>query len=60
MSRHVTGALIGVLVSVFCSLMGVVIARTLGGDIAISATLVHAAATVVLLVNVLIRIEARP
>ena len=59
MSRLVTGTLLGVVVSAFCSLLGVVLARSMGGDVVMSATLVHAAATVVLLVNILLRVQVR-
>jgi hypothetical protein len=59
MSPTVVGTFVGVLVSAFCSLVGAVIARGLGGDYATSAILVHAAAGIVLLVNILARMEAR-
>lgn len=59
MSRYATATLVGVLVSACCSLSGVLVARAFGGDITTAATLVHAAAAVVLLVNILARMEAR-
>jgi hypothetical protein len=59
MSPTVVGTLVGILVSAFCSLVGVVIARVLGGDYTTLAILVHAAAAIVLLVNILARMEAR-
>jgi hypothetical protein len=40
------------------SLMGIVIARAFGGDVASSTTLVHSSATVVLLVTILARLES--
>ena len=57
MSSKFLGPITGVGVSVVCSGLGAVVASTLGGDIATSATLVHAAAAVVLLVTILSRIE---
>ena len=59
MSPTVVGTLSGIGVSAFCSLAGVVIARALGGDYATAALLIHAAAAMVLLMNILVRQEAR-
>ena len=57
MSSKMIGPLVGIGVSVVCSGLGVVVSSTLGGDVAMSATLVHAAAAVVLLVTILFRVD---
>jgi len=59
MSSSMVGPMVGIGVSVVCSLLGVLVSSTLGGDVATSATLVHAAAAVVLLVTILSRLEER-
>jgi energy-converting hydrogenase Eha subunit C len=59
MQFHWIGPLVGVGVSLVCSGLGVLVSSTLGGDVAASATLVHAAAAVVLLVTILSRMESR-
>jgi len=60
MNSRWTGPMLGVALSVLFSTMGVVTARVLGGDIVTAATLIHSAASVVLLVTVLFRLESRP
>jgi len=59
MSIKTLGPLTGVGVSVVCSGLGVVASSALGGDVIASATLVHAAAAVVLLVTILFHLEKR-
>jgi hypothetical protein len=58
MSHKFLGPMVGVGVSVLCSSVGAVIARATGGDVTASATLAHVAASVVLLVSVLVRLES--
>lgn len=59
MPFKMTGPLVGTGVSVVCSGLGVLVSSTFGGDVIASATLVHAAAAVVLLVTILSRMEQR-
>lgn len=59
MQSKMAGPLAGVGVSIVCSGLGALVATSFGGDVVTSATLVHAAAAVVLLVTVLGRVERR-
>lgn len=59
MSAKILGPLMGVGVSVVCSGLGVVVSSAWGGNVVTSATLVHAAAAVVLLVTILFHLEKR-
>ena len=59
MQAKLIGPAVGVGLSIVCSGLGVLVASFLGGDVAMSATLVHAAAAVVLLVTILSRLESQ-
>ncbi|MFQ5789805.1 MAG: hypothetical protein ACE5JI_04940 [Acidobacteriota bacterium] len=58
MSWKVIGPLMGALLSVLLSSIGVVLSPVLGSDVATSATLIHVAAVVVLLVTILVKLES--
>ena len=58
MSRNVLGPVAGVIVSALISTAGVFVARMTGSDVATVTIQLHAAATVVLLVTILVRLES--
>lgn len=58
MSPNVLGPVVGVALSIFISIAGMLVARTFDTDYAGASLLIHASASVVLLVTILVRLEA--
>jgi hypothetical protein len=59
MSYLVVGPLVGVVLVVVLSLIGILIAGTFGGHASTVITQIHASATIVLLVTILARLESK-
>jgi hypothetical protein len=58
MSYLIAGPLVGVVLVIVLSLVGILISQTLGGDVSLVTLQIQSAATLVLLVTILSRLES--
>ncbi len=58
MSYLIAGPLVGVVLVVVLSLVGILISQTLGGNVSIVTLQIHTSAALVLLVTILARLES--
>jgi hypothetical protein len=59
MSYLVVGPLVGVVLVVVLSLVGILISQTLGGNVSLVTLQIHTSAALVLLVTILSRLESK-